>query len=401
MNYKGVRIRDGKIQIKFKPPGQSDYCYKTLEGLSATPANMAKAARVREDIRLECKYGTFRWANHFPDDPRAKQLNAGTFMAFAKSWLENPEHHWTKRTEYKWRGILNRVWVPSLHEMPVAAITYDHISQALAEAIAEFVEEYGKEPSISTYNDWLTCVRGPFNQAVKSNALSIHANPCSQLSNKTRPNPLPDPFDIDEIQTIINAMYEREAVEHAAYVEFCFFSGVRSPNEATALLWEEVSLRNHEARICRKRTRHGVEDGSKTGNSRIIDLNPRSEHALRKMREVSGFKGQEVFVHKDRGTPIINAQPLQDAWRRTLKHADIRYRRMYNMRHSYACYFIGEQLLPAYLATQMGNSLQEFFKSYARWINKADKGRQAALMRESTPDWGETGSKPTLRIISD
>lgn len=401
MSYKGVRVRNGKIQIKFKPLGEVDYCYKTLEGWAATPANEHKASKLREQIRLECRFGTFRWGDHFPDDSRAQQLTAGSFHHFAQSWLDNPENHWTKRTRYKWKGILSRVWNPSLHDRPIAQITYDHITKALSGAMAEFSEQYAKEPSASTYNDWLTCLRGPFDMAVKARAISRHKNPCDEISNTKRPKPLPDPFSSEEIEAIVVSMYEHEEREHAAYVEFCFFSGVRSPSEPTALFWPEISFSSQEARICRKRTKNGVEDGTKTGDSRLVDLNSRSEHALKAMREITGFRNEEVFVHPGTGTPIISTEKLNAAWTRTLKRLKIRYRRMYNMRSSYACHYILEGLNPAYLANQMGHTLDEFFKSYARWIEKADKGRQAAQMRDVTPEWGKTASKPTLVSVND
>ena len=365
MKHKGVKCRNGKIQIKFCPPGETDYSYKTLEGWPDTPQNRAKASQLREEIRLACKFGTFRWTDYFPDDPRASNHEAGTFHHYAQEWLNNPENDWTERTRYKYLGILERIWNPGLHDRRIDLITYSHITQTLADSLAEYKEDNKKEPSTSTYNDWLTCIRGPFSQAEKDGAIIKHRNPCSQISNKTRPSPLPDPFDMEEAEEIIAAFYDREAPEHAAYVEFCFFSGVRTPSEPTALLWPEISLRNNEVRICRKRTKNGIEDGSKTGNSRIIDLNDRSKHALKAMQKISGFKNEWVFVHKEKGTPMINVEPLQDTWKRTLRHLKIRYRPMYNMRHSYACYYLEKGCSPGYLSNQMGNSLKEFFRSFS------------------------------------
>jgi len=384
MATKGVRIRGGQIQIKFKPPGDKKYSYVTLDGWTATPANVQKAAELREQIRLKCKYGTFRWSDYFPNDPRATSRSAGTFHHYAQSWVNNPQNGWTERTSYKWKGILNRIWMPYLSDRQIASISYSLISDTLASVIDEFQQEYNKTPSVSTYNDWLTCLRGTFNQAVKDGAILKHQNPCEQITNKTRPTPLPDPFDNVEANAIIDALYARESKEHAAYIEFCFYSGVRSPSEPTALLWNEISIRNQEARICRKRTRNGIEQGTKTGESRIIDLNSRTEHAINIMREISGFKKEWVFTQANQN-PLINIEPLQLAWKRVLTHLKLRHRPMYNMRHSYASYYLTQGCSPGYLADQMGNSLKEFFRSYARWIEKSDKAKQSQIMRESTP----------------
>ena len=397
MQHKGVRSRAGKIQINFTPPGERSRAWVTLDNMSDTPANLARAAKLREEIRLKCKFGTFRWKEYFPDDPRAQQVQAGTYHTYAQSWLNSPENNWSKRTRYKYKGIITRVWNPSLHDRRIDLITYSELIETLTIAISEYQQDHNKkEPSISTYNDWLTCVRGPFKMAVMDGAIARHENPCEQLNNKTRPEPLPDPFDVDEAETIIASFYKHEAIEYAAYIEFSFFSGVRTPSEPTALLWPEVSLRKNEVRICRKRTKNGVEDGTKTGANRIVDLNARSRNAINVMKEISGFKKAEVFVHPS-GGPIINPERLQQAWTRTLNRENIRHRRMYDMRHSYACYYLEEGCSPGYLSSQMGNSLKEFFRSYAHWITRANKDTQSKIMRSATPSATKSVAKMRQR----
>lgn len=56
----------------------------------------------------------------------------------------------------------------------------------------------------------------------------------------------------------------------------------------------------------------------------------------------------------------------------------IRARRQYNCRHTYATMCLMAGMDPAFIATQLGHSVQMLLSTYARWIN-------------SSTDWVELG----------
>ncbi len=49
--------------------------------------------------------------------------------------------------------------------------------------------------------------------------------------------------------------------------------------------------------------------------------------------------------------------------------AKVRHRRPYNCRHSYASIGLSEGLQPAFLASQLGHTLEVFYRTYATWID--------------------------------
>jgi integrase len=59
-----------------------------------------------------------------------------------------------------------------------------------------------------------------------------------------------------------------------------------------------------------------------------------------------------------------------------LTELDIRHRRQYNCRHTYATMCLMAGMNPAFIANQLGHSVQMLLTTYARWIN-------------SSSDWGE------------
>lgn len=61
-----------------------------------------------------------------------------------------------------------------------------------------------------------------------------------------------------------------------------------------------------------------------------------------------------------------------------LTELGIRARRPYNCRHTYATMCLMAGMNPAFIATQLGHSVQMLLSTYARWIN-------------SSIDWGELG----------
>ena len=67
-------------------------------------------------------------------------------------------------------------------------------------------------------------------------------------------------------------------------------------------------------------------------------------------------------------------------WTPTLKRLGIRYRRPYNMRHSYATAMLMAGMTPAFCARQLGHSIEMFLRTYARWIDGAQNEVEMARL---------------------
>ena len=110
---------------------------------------------------------------------------------------------------------------------------------------------------------------------------------------------------------------------------------------------------------------------------RTVQLNSRALNALKKQKAWT-FLAQpqdddepwHVFNDPGTGKPWAYEQNARKRyWKPTLTVLGIRYRRPYNTRHTYATVGLMAGANPAYMANQLGHSLDMFFKVYASWIN--------------------------------
>jgi len=378
----GIRPHGEGIQIRFKLKHEKRYTHETINW-QPTPANLEKAGKWRETIVNEIRHGTFRYSKHFPNSKNLSQLSNTSFEHYAQAWLDSPENNWKSRTRYKYKTILNAVWMPFFYEHSIQSITKTKLLNVIAEHMRLHEEDKGTPLSASTYNDWLTCIRGTFRVAIDDGVISRDSNPIENISNKTRPKPECDPFDVDEALAIIDSIYKYDGKMWGAFFEFGFFSGMRYPSEPAGLMWPDIEWRKKIVHINRARNANaktGYEE-PKTGK-RKFDLNEYTLHALKVAKKISGFKDEFVFVDKNY-QPIITAKPQRNMWKAALKRLGIRYRNMYNMRHTFSTFGIMNDMNPAYLAKQNGHSVEEFFKTYATWINSSQADRQKELMQQA------------------
>ena len=77
--------------------------------------------------------------------------------------------------------------------------------------------------------------------------------------------------------------------------------------------------------------------------------------------------GEEVFQDPRYGTPWADERAFRRSyWTPTLKRLGIRYRRPYNMRHTYATTMLMASMTPAFCARQLGHSVDIFLRTYAK-----------------------------------
>ncbi|OGT87744.1 MAG: hypothetical protein A2286_06205 [Gammaproteobacteria bacterium RIFOXYA12_FULL_61_12] len=392
----GVKPHGTGIQVKFKESTGAPYTFETLPW-SPTPSNLVRAGRLRSEILASVKYGAYDREKFFAHEKRgATSPPLSTFLQYAQTWLNSPENDWKPQTRYKFKGILNRVWIPRLHDKPMQHITYSLLMEALRESFSEFEQRNGKEPSQSIYNDWLTCVRGVFETAIKDGVLHHATNPAAELKNKTRTKVEPDPFDESEREAIIADIYRHNGPMWGAWFELAFFTGMRYPSEPSALKWSDIDLRKGEIRITKIRSKHaqgGIQDTTKTGRARTVHMNSRARGALDQVRVITGFQDDGPIFLQSNG-PVTTGDPQRNIWRASLKRLKIRYRDPYNTRHSYASWALTKGNNPAFMANQLGHSLEEFFKTYAKWIGRSEIALQMELMEK-----GISGSVASERSL--
>lgn len=71
-----------------------------------------------------------------------------------------------------------------------------------------------------------------------------------------------------------------------------------------------------------------------------------------------------------RTSEMLNEGTFQRvSWTEMLKRLEIRYRRPYNMRHTYATAMWMAGMTPAFCAKQLGHSVEVFLRTYSKWLD--------------------------------
>lgn len=361
----GVEVRETSIRIIFTFQGKQrkeTLCLDN-EPLSPTPANIKYATRIAAEVRDKVRTGLFAYSDYFPQSRHAKPDHVGTVGEFMDKWYAQLELKPSTLSEYK--RMKENFWKPALGRKRVDKITHSDITTAL---------KSGTWSSNRTRNNMLYMLRAVFNLAVADGV--IHKNPCATIENAQWQRKKPDPFSIVEANRIIASLHEKQHQQVANFYEFMFFSGLRT-GEGLGLDWENVDLHKRIV-VIRQSFVRGEMQETKTSSERTVKLTNRALDALKRQKAWTLLdKSGRVFHNPSTNRPWAKEQNISEPyWKPALKLLGIRYRRPYNTRATYATIGLMSGARPAYMAAQLGHSLEVFYRDYADWIADQDDDRE-------------------------
>ena len=377
----GVEDRGSSLRVHFTFNGEK--CKETLKNsegvvLPATSSNIKFARRVSADVRRAIERGTFDYAEFFPHSTRASRLTqANTLGQVGEMWLA-AKGQLTPATKYQHEQALE-MWYSILGKgAQIESLTYQVISS-----------KFGQYPwpSAKRANNALIPLRGVM-EFYYMGPKSVN-NPMQYVQNLKVVRKLPDPLvpsERDQILTFMRRNYDERVW---AYFTVAFFTGMR-PEELIAMKWGDIDFQDRVVRISRVRTFKGSErDGSKTHSERDVDLVDPAIEALSVMKKYTLMKLNDEGEPADVFENPVTRRAWHDErsqrdhyWKPALLRLGIRYRRAYATRHTYATAALMGGLRPAYIASQLGHSLQMLLQVYARWVPQADDGSEKARLNK-------------------
>src|SRR5450631_92128 len=369
----GVTNYRGKCRVDFSYEGRR---YQPVLDLEHNARNVRATQKLMEIVRAKIAHGVFDPTAYFPDYAGLRRMAVVTSRPSAKTFRDYPdlwqgsigEKAAATREDYK--KILNRVWLPSLGDKPIAAIRYSDLLVVLA----EFPAMTGK-----TRNNNLIPLRGVFALAKKDHA--IDDDPATGLENSKVQTAEPDPFELAEVEHILADLAEHTSAPIVNYFTAAFFTGIR-PSELIAIRWSDVDFSRRTVRVQRAIVRGKAKATTKTNTVRDVDLNDRALAAFEAQRQHTQLAGGQVFNNPVTGRAWADIQMQWEIWAVCLRRCKIRYRVPYQTRHTFATlalHVAGAR--PGYVARQLGHAnTGMLFKVYSKWIDGANNERERAKL---------------------
>jgi len=383
----GTGVEPLKSCIRIGFPYQGQRVRETLH-LKPTPPNIRAAERMVEEIKRKISVGAFDYAEYFPNSPRAGQRQKQTFEEFALKWLGTLT---VQRSTLKgYRLAIEGFWIPAFKGKLLQDIRYTDIAQA--------VKRKADAVGPKAVNNTLIPLRRVLRAAMADKILKD--NPAVEIASLPSQSPEPDPFDRDEMESIIAYMRDKNPPAIWNYFEFAFMTGMRT-SELIALRWGDIDWKRATITVKRARVRFR-EKVTKSSTIRTVNLNARALAALERQKAHTFMSEQDAIIFNN----PRNGRPWSsDRWQRTnffypaLKALKIRKRHAYQTRHTFATTALMGGINPAYISKQLGHAnTAMLFKHYSKWIEGADKGAESRKLDALFAHELSTGVAKTAEI---
>jgi integrase len=377
----GVEIRERSIRIGFTFQGKPERRTLTLNGqpLLPTPANIKLARRMAGEIKDKIRLGVFSLAEYFPEGGDVGDLTVGGQL---DRWIGTQRLEKSTIAGY---SSAVKFWKARIGGTAVKALLHSDVLTAMA-----------TRPDLSgkTVNNYVSVLREALALAMIDKVILV--NPVIDVPRAKYQKPPPDPFTQAEALAICEYATKHYPAQVANLVEFWFFTGVRT-SEVAGLRWPNVDLPSKYVMVAEAMVRGVEKDNTKTNVARQVILNSRALGALKRQAEHTRMAAGHVFLDPRYAEPWREERAFRRSyWTPALKALGIRYRKPYNMRHTYATMMLMAGMTPAFCAKQLGHSVEVFLSTYAKWLdggqNDVEMARmETALGRNSGKKAGKAG----------
>lgn len=368
MGRSGIDIREKSIRVTFTFNGKQERPTLMMNGMPMvpSPANIKYAERLSAEIKEKIRLGLFSMAEYFPAGGDTQQVTTvGTTL---DSWLSAQRIEESTRAGYS-SGI--RFWKEQkvdeirLGDRGVRALRTSHIMTAIA-----------NRPDLSgkTINNYVQVLREAMELARRDGEIKV--NPAAELKPAKHQKAPPDPFTKEEADKITSDIKTKQPDQVGNFVEFWMWTGLRT-SEIFGLRWENVDLASGSVLVAEAVVRGIKKDNTKTNTTRTVKLNSIALAAIQRQRSHTQVAGVSVFLDPRYATSWVDERAFRRSfWTPTLKRLGIRYRRPYNMRHTYATIMLMAGMNHAFCAKQLGHSIEMFQRTYSKWIDGEQNDRE-------------------------
>lgn len=376
---RGVKAASASsIQITFTYQGVE--CRERLK-LQPTAANLKRAEQHRSAILHAIEQGTFDYSVTFPESKNRFRFVKSpealrSTQHYLEGWIEAKRRQIKASTWVEYDRVVRHMLIPKFGTTPLAELTRAQVKSWLVTL----------EVTNKRLANIQSVLRSALHDAVIDEILDV--NPLANYTYKNRETLKEDddvdPFTADEQRIIL----EKAEGQFRNLIQFALWTGLRT-SELVGLDWDDVDLAGGVLRISRVKTQKSKEfEPPKTkGSARTLRLLTGAREALVAQKQHTLLKGAEVFQDPRHLERWKGDQPIRNMWLKLLTVAEVRYRRPYQTRHTFASMMLSTGEDPWWVANYMGHTDTNMIRRrYGRWMPDAapEAGRRADALFRST-----------------
>ena len=368
-----VRKETSKLYIDFRYKGVR--CREQTR-MRDTVQNRRLLKRLVNRIDAEITLNTFDYSDAFPDSKKATLFTDSnsstksiiTFKDFAHTWLKEMRPTWRVSYFKTVSYLLEAKLLKAFGTEDVENISRADVLQYRSD-LCLGNENNNSRLSARYVNRIISIMLSILEEASSRFNFPNH---CSDISPLRTRKMRPDPFTIDEVESIINAC----PTEFKDYFIVRFFSGLRT-GELHGLRWKNLCLKNRSINV-----RESIVDGvlgktKSTYSDRFVAMSDQVHDSL--MRIFKNTENSE-YVFSRNGKPLTQSYITQCVWYPMLKQLNIPRRRPYTSRHTAASIWLASGENPEWIARQLGHKSSEvlfnYYSNYIPNVTRSD-GEQA------------------------
>lgn len=183
------------------------------------------------------------------------------------------------------------------------------------------------------------------------------------------------PFTLDEMELLLNNCDNW----FRNFLGIAFFTGART-GEILALEWEDISFNDNTISISKTRTA-GITKQPKTKQSnRTIDMLSQCEYFLRQQKKITGLS-KNVFLSQVKfGQKMRGSLSLYNIWKNLLKNCNLKYRSIYQTRHSFASNMLSNKEDIFWVSKMLGHkNTNTTIEKYSKYIRRVKEKKTTFL----------------------
>jgi integrase len=358
-------------------------------GLANNPENLRQVRKMLDLITAEIETGLFVFAKRFPHSKKrdyfstleGRQIktppSGTTFGEYVDKWWETMVPGMSVGQKRDYQSILEYHLKPYFGRLPFSEFTPVLIKKFVSH-LSGTTTPSGTKLSGKRVQNIIIPLRVIVRDAIVEYHWSDLDDPFKGVSLPAARKMRIFPFDHREWQVIMKHMPEW----YRHYFWFAVQTGLR-PSEQVALKWTAVDAEYVHIEL--SRVRNVEKDDLKTDSSRrSIQIRPAMAETLRAQRQMTGQFGSPYVFTNTQGRPILQDK-LRELWHRVMGKTGVRYRRMYEIRHTFASWALPAGETPEWVARTLGHvDTSMVYRTYGRYIPNLTRQDGSAFERMFT-----------------